>query len=614
MGNPSAWQRWFWRYAGGEHADEKGAKMPWLEAYPATVPSRLRYPKMSLGQLVDQAADRYPDVPAIHFDRATLTYAELREQVDRFAAALHQLGVAKGARVMIALPNCPEYVVAYFATVKLGAIVVQAGPMLGADELLYLGQKTSPRVAITLDLLGDRMEKLGNCAFVQHLVFVSLRAHFSATKQVGYWFKGRSRSYNPDNGDKRKVHDFSELMEKSPAYPPTAKINPGEDLAVLQPTGGTTGGLKAAKLTHKNILANATQLRTWANIQEGQETILAVLPLFHSFAMTTCMVAPIMSATTIVLHVRFEPEDVFAAIKQYAPTMFPMVPAIAVALNKHVAEMKHPPTIPPIRLCISGAAQLERKVKLDFEAWSGGTLIEGYGLSEASPVTHSNPADGRDRTGSIGLPMPDTEARIVDPAEGKRELSHGEVGELIIRAPQVMQGYYSEQEQTDLAIRSGWLYTGDLARMDEDGFFYIVDRKKDLVITSGFNVFPSRVEETLAKHPGVEEVAVVGKKDEDRGEIVVAIVVPTKGQEVTLKDLQMHCKHHLAPYEVPREVEFVESLPRNLLGKVLKYQVRSGLTDKKKAVGRKASPQPADAPAETTSTEANTTPSTQESA
>ena len=527
-----AWQQWIRRTMGKDMAEDEATARPWIENYPIGVPAKLHYPSMSVGQAVDQAADRFPNNPAIRFDRARFTYAELKADVDRFAAALHQLDVHKGDRVLIALPNCPEYVITFFAALKLGAVVVQAGPLLGEDELLYLGQKTSPQVVVTLDLLGGRMEKLGDCPFVQQLIFVSLRQHLSPAKQVGYWFKERSGGYTPGDGSKRKVHEYAELMAKAPAYPPSAGILPEEDLAVLQPTGGTTGKLKAAKLTHQNLLANATQIRVWSGLQEGQETVLGVLPLFHSYAMTTCLVAPVLGAANVVLQPRFIPEDVLDVIRQEKPTVFPMVPGIAVALNKLVAESKSFEPVPPIRLCISGAAKLHKQVKLEFESWSGGRLIEGYGLSEASPVTHANPADGRDRTGSIGLPLPDTEARIVDPKDGQQDMPVNEVGELIIRGPQIMQGYLAEVEQTAIALRDGWLCTGDLARMDEDGYFYVVDRKKDLIITNGFNVYPVRVEEALYNHPAVQDVAVIGRPDEERGEIVVARVVKRDGQDV----------------------------------------------------------------------------------
>lgn len=554
--------------------NETSAPWPWSHAYPPGVPVSLRYPHMAVGTLVDQAAARYGHIPAIHFDRATLTYNELKAAVDRLAAGLHRLGVSPGDRVALALPNCPEYVIGFFAVLKLGGVVVQAGPILGADELAVLGQKTSPKIVIALDLLADKLGPLGECAFVQHVVVVSLQPHLTRTEQLGYWFKRRGKHYSGDSGSMRKLRTYSEVIEEAPAYPPTAAIDPANDLAVLQPTGGTTGGLKAAMLTHANLMANACQLSAWTQLVEGQETVLAVLPLFHAYGMTSCMLAPILAKSTLVLQPRFEATAVLDAIRTHHPTIFPMVPALAAALNKHVAKAGDLEPLPPIRLCVSGGAPLSREIKTAFEAWTGARLVEGYGLSETSPVTHANPVDGRDRVGTIGVPLPDTEARIAAPDGSIDPLPPGQIGELILRGPQVMQGYLADPEQTAEVIRDGWLWTGDLATMSKDGFFTIVDRRKDLILTSGFNVYPSRVEAVLTGHDAVAECAVVGLPDTEKGEVVKAFIVRTPDTDVSPEALQTHCREHLAAYETPRFIEFVDELPRNFLGKVLKYRMR----------------------------------------
>jgi long-chain acyl-CoA synthetase len=587
------WSRLWSRRTNGEGAPdaEPQAPWPWAKQYPRHVPTALRYPRMSVGHLLDQAAARYGHLDAIGFDRARITYDELKAQADRFAAGLAQLGVSPGDRIAIALPNCPEYVVAFFATLRLGAVVVQAGPLLGPAELAVLSAKTSPKVVIALDLLGDRIGAVANSSFVQHVITVSLSPHLSRTDQLGYWFKLRGSKYTGGNGESSKVTRYEQLLAEAPAYPPAARVEPDRDLAVLQPTGGTTGGLKVAKLTHANLLANACQVATWTGMVEGQETVLAVLPLFHAYAMTSCMIAPIYGKSTMILQPRFEAGAVLDAIRTHRPTIFPLVPAIAVALTQKVeADAKAEP-LPPIRLCVSGAAPLTLKVKEAFEAWSGARIIEGYGLSEASPVTHVNPTDGRDKVGSIGVPLPDTEARVVNPdGEGNIEpLAPGVIGELIIRGPQIMKGYLSDPEATADMIRDGWLWTGDLATMDDDGFFTIVDRRKDLIITAGFNVYPGQVEKTLCKHDGVAECAVVGEPDEEKGEVVKAFVVRAGDSDVSDDALREHCREHLAPYEAPRTIEFVDELPRSYLGKVLKYRMRQAYDHRP---GTVAAPEP----------------------
>jgi long-chain acyl-CoA synthetase len=492
---------------------------------------------------------------------------------ETFAAALHDLGVKKGDRVSINLPNIPQFVIAFYAALRLGAIIVQTNPMYTERELKELLNDSGAETIVALDLLYPRVEAIRSQTGLKRVILTSVKDLLPPLLRAFYPIKEllERKRVSLKGGD---FHKFGELLRRYRGRrPPEVKFDPAEDVALLQYTGGTTGLPKGAMLTHRNLVANAFQTRSWfLRAREGHERVLAVLPFFHVYGMTVAMNLPISLASAMILLPRFQIDEVLKTINRYQPTMFPGAPTIYVAFNNHPHIKRY--KIGSINECISGSAPLPVEVKKRFEELTGGRLVEGYGLSEASPVTHSNPLDGRDIPGSIGLPFPDTDAKIVDPQSGE-ELGVGEVGELVIRGPQVMKGYWNRPEETAQTLKDGWLHTGDIAKMDERGYFYIVDREKDMIIASGYNVYPREVEEVLYQHPKVAEAAVVGVPDPYRGETVKAFIVPHAGEELDEEEIISFCRKQLAAYKVPRLIEFREALPKTAVGKILKRELRA---------------------------------------
>jgi long-chain acyl-CoA synthetase len=407
-------------------------------------------------------------------------------------------------------------------------------------------------------------------------VFASLAPHMPTWKGWLYWIERVRRKGPLVLRDSNQIHRFENLV-KTPERALHAAINPREDVALLAPTGGTTGHPKAVMLTHRNLVANALQLRHWSRAADGTESVLGVLPFFHAYGLSVCALSSLAMAATIHLHPRFEAKAVLDIIERERVRLAPAVPAMLIALNKRLK--RRPRDLSSIRAVISGASALTSPVREEFESYGASNVVEGYGLSEASPVTHCNPLNENARPGSIGVPLPDTEAKVMDEATGTVEMPLGQPGELIVRGPQVMKGYFDNPEETALALRNGWLYTGDIATRDRDGFFTIVDRKKDIIKTSGFLVFPAEVEEVLTRHPGVAEAAVVGAPDPDRGEIIVAYVVASNGT-LDLPSLNRHCDEHLGKAKRPRRIEVVKELPKNFLGKIQRRKVREGEQEK----------------------------------
>ena len=592
---------------GEPHPDGNGhappappVESPWLKQLDrAEIPRSLVYPSTTLGRILDQSAERFGDATAVVYGATRWTYAELLAQVNRTAGGLASLGVRRGDRVLLTLPNCPEMVTTFLAIQKLAAVAVNVGPLMGADDLTTVMTMTAPRVAVGLDLQAPLLERAGQGSTVEHWLWVSLQAYQPVLKRLGYQYKlwqGRN-----GHGERAQHVELSELLAQAPARPPTVEPDP-ERVAVLQATGGTTGTLKLAQLSHRGLLANATQVSTWMNCRAGQERFLAVLPMFHVFGLTTCLVAPVFNASSMVLMTRFNAPEMLDLVRRERTTVVPVVPAICAALcdeleRQEKKDHRKPPPLDSVRLCVSGAAPLPPAAIERFAKVTGAPVIEGYGLTEASPVTHVNLL-GKPRAGSIGLPMPDTRIRIVDPDSDPnhpRDVAPGEPGEMLISGPQLMLGYFANPEQTRNALMTDeegdvWLRTGDIARMDEEGFFYILDRKKDMIIRAGLKVFPAKVEAVLRKHWRVADAAVVGRADAVKTETVVAVVVataalphtdksapaPTAEQDQALlaEELRVLCREHLAPYEVPQVFEFTTALPRSPLGKLLKRELR----------------------------------------
>jgi long-chain acyl-CoA synthetase len=533
-----------------------------LKHYDFWVPEHARYPERSVYHILTIAATHYPDRPATAFQGAEMTYGELRYHADALAAGLVRLGVVKGDRVGIMLPNCPQYLVAFFGIVRLGAIVTNINPIYTEREMSVVAQDSGLKALITLDVLALAALNVASAASIESIIVTSL-AEYSA-----------ERANAPRVAGTLSLSDLIEESSRNPIDLPRIEIDAREDVAVLQYTGGTTGTPKGAMLTHFNLYANTIQTTLWSEYftERGNERYLLVIPYFHIYGQTVGMLVGAWQGAMQILIPKFDADLMVEAFNQYHPTFFPGVPTLYISLLNH----------PKIRECglewvrrfNSGSAPLPVEVISAFETITGQTLTEGYGLTETSPVTHSTPFLAKRKPGSIGLPLTGTECRIVDIETGTRELGVGEDGELCIRGPQVMKGYWRKPEETANAIRDGWFYTGDVARMDEDGFFYIVQRKKDMIIVSGFNVYPNEVEEVLFTHPAIREACVIGVPDKYRGEAVKAFVVLKEGAVASTEELDDHCRERLAKYKLPSFIEFLPALPKSAVGKVLRRTLR----------------------------------------
>jgi len=559
---------------------------PWVRHYEQGVSPRLDVPDRPLTWLLDTTASRHPSHTAILYYGTKLTYAQLSGMANRFAIALQRLGIQKGDRVAIALPNIPHYPIAFYGALRAGAVVVPTNPLYTEREMQHQLADSGARFLVMLDTFYPIVRTIRKKTALEHIIFTSASDFLPPLLQTLYPLSQRSaKNPEPALTDKEvqndpSLHRLRTMLETHTKggvelfHLPV--LATGNDLAVLQYTGGTTGFSKGAMLTHRNLLANAMQTRRWTpKAQEAQEITLCVAPFFHSYGATVGMNLSIYAAATMVLVPRFKASDVVKTIRQYHPTLFPGIPTMYLALLHEVG--KHTDYLGSVKYCISGAAPLPAKVQSDFEHVTGGKLVEGYGLSEASPVTHCNPFTNEGRNGSIGLPMPEVDCRIIDPETGK-PMPTGEIGEIVVKGPNIMQGYWNRTDETKaIFTEDGWMRTGDLGRMDEEGFFYVAERKKDMIIASGFNVYPREVEEVLFEHPAVAEAAVVGIPDEYRGETVAAFVVLKPGKtpsEVLKRDILAYCKERLTAYKVPKILEFRASLPKSLIGKVLRRELR----------------------------------------
>jgi long-chain acyl-CoA synthetase len=555
------------------------AEPPWLAALDhAGYPRHLTYPSTTLGRILDQTADRFGGATAIIYNHKKWTYRELAAEANRMAGGLARLGVRRNERVVMTLPNCPEFIISFFAIQKLGAVVVNAGPLLGADDLRSLIAMTSPRVVIGLDLRAPLLAGAGRGSTVEHWVWVSLQSYQSMLRRLGYQWELWQRQEAAGNTGQHLT--LAQLLADAPAKPPTLEPSP-DATAVLQPTGGTTGSLKLAQLTHRSLLANAMQILIWMKSPIGQERVLSALPMFHVFGLSSAMIYPVFAGATMILMTRFTAAEAIELIEHERPTLFPLVPAICDAISDALERRETPAVLRGLRLCISGAAPLGRETGQRFERLTGAGIIEGYGLTEASPVTHANPPGGQ-RYGSIGIPMPDTECRVVELDDPSRDVSPGQPGELLVSGPQLMIGYFANPDESHRVLTidengRAWLHTADVVRVDEQGYFHVLDRNKDLIIHSGLKIYPSRVEHVLLTCPGISDAAVVGQADAVHTELVVAFVVSKdieQDREALALTLRALCREHLAPYEVPARFEFMQQIPRSPLGKVLRKDLR----------------------------------------
>ncbi|MHB8399373.1 MAG: long-chain-fatty-acid--CoA ligase [Candidatus Limnocylindrales bacterium] len=559
----------------GDPPDLLGER-PWLAHYEPGVPAEIEVPPVTLDRLLRDAAARWPARVALVFLGARTTYAELDRAVDRMATALRRMGVAPGDRVSIHLPTTPAFVIGFLGTLRAGAIAAPVSPLSVEREIRELLAQTRPRVSICLDLLVPRVraaraalrEVLPVATGTSGVISTGIQDSLPRLLRMLYPLKARREGRWKPVPHSAETPNLFRLLSASPAEridSPARSVDP----AVLQPTGGTTGTPKAATLTHRNLVANAVQVAAWfPGARPGEATVLCALPYFHIYGLTVALDYALLMGATQILHPRFDPHSVLTSIARYRPQLFPGAPMFYATLLQLAETQKY--DLRSVDACISGSAPLPGPVQDGFEALTGGRVSEGYGLTEASPVTHCNPVHGERRLGTVGLPFPSTEAQVVDLETGARVLPPGEVGELRVRGPQVMSGYWERPEETATALRDGWLYTGDISSMDADGYFRIVDRRKDMIIVSGLNVYPREIEDVLHEHPAVAEAAVIGEPHPLKGEVPHAFVVLRPGATATPEELIAHCHRNLSPYKVPAIVEVRAELPRSFVGKVLR--------------------------------------------
>ncbi|WAA11626.1 long-chain-fatty-acid--CoA ligase [Fervidibacillus halotolerans] len=546
---------------------------PWLKHYPAEISPNLDYEEISLQQMLKNTAEKYPEKIAIHFNGKELTYRELYESALRFAGYLKMIGIEKGDRVAIMLPNTPQSFISFYGILFAGGIVVQTNPMYTEREIAFQMKDSGAKTIIALDILYPRIMKVKKETDLKHIIVAKIKEYLPFPKNVVYPFiQKKQYGISVKVEHRGDTHLFSNIMKGPMMDDPLIKVNFKEDIAILQYTGGTTGFPKGVMLTHQNLASNTRMCVEWLyKLKEGEEVILGALPLFHVYGMTTVMILSIMQGNKVVLIPKPTPDLLLKTIQSQRPTVFPGAPTMYIGLINYPDIEKY--DLSSIDSCISGSAPLPVEVQNKFEQLTGGKLVEGYGLTETSPVTHANLLwDGKRVKGSIGIPWPDTDAEIRS-LETDEPLPPGEVGELVIRGPQVMKGYWNRPEETKQTLKDGWLYTGDMGYMDEEGYFYIVDRKKDMIIASGFNIYPREIEEVFYEHPAVQEVVVVGVPDPYRGETVKAFIVLKEGAKATEEEFNEFARKHLAAYKVPRLYEFRDELPKTTVGKILRRQL-----------------------------------------
>ena len=566
---------------------ERSYSYPWLHSYQEGIPAHLDIPNQPLTWLLDTVANHYPNHTAIIYYGTKVTYAQLSNLANRFAINLLRLGLQKGDRVALALPNIPQFPIAFYGALRAGAIVVPTNPLYTEHEMQHQLVDAGAKFLVMLESFYPVVRKVKQTIELEHVIVTSPADFLPQPLHMLYPLSQRHNNKDPQPAlSKKEIDEDKTLHEMHPMLKSHNRVGielfhlprraKSSDLAVLQYTGGTTGLSKGAMLTHGNLLANAYQTHAWMpDMQMGRECTLCVAPFFHCYGLTVGMNLSILNASSMLLLPRFKAKDVLRAIQRYRPTLFPGIPTMYIAILREAG--KHTEALQSIKLCISGASPLPAQVQADFNRATHGRLVEGYGLSEAAPVTHANPLTDKCRNGSVGLPLPDVEAAILNPETGTL-LPPGEDGEVVVKGPNIMQGYWNREDETRNMFINGWMRTGDIGHMDEDGFFYIVDRSKDMILASGFNVFPREVEEVLYQHPAVMEAGVVGIADPYRGETVAAFLVLNAGYEASDKlkeELVAFCKERLAAYKVPKILEFRTSLPKSIIGKILRRELRT---------------------------------------
>jgi long-chain acyl-CoA synthetase len=547
---------------------------PWLERYDEGVPQHIDYPEVPLFYFLEESAKKYPDTPITIFKGAKITYKEMNSLTDRLAAGLASIGVKKGDRVGIFIPNTPQFVMAYFAILKLGGIVVATNPMYSPREIKHQANDSGVEVMIVMSNFYQRVKDVQPDTKIKKLVVTNIKETLPAITAFLFTLLKEKKGGFRIELDENDVWMQDLIDAFKPEDRPEVEVGP-DDEALFQYSGGTTGTPKAAIALHRNLVANTLQIRKWMpSCKDGEEVVLMAIPLYHVYGMVAGMNFGIgAGASLVMIPDARDIKDNLENIQKYKATIFPGVPTLYNAINNWPDVVAGKYDLSSIKACISGSAALMRETKERFEEITGGVVFEGYGLSEAPTASHCNPLEGENRTGSIGLPLPDVEARIISLDDEVTVLPAGEIGELVLKGPQVFKGYHNMPTETNNVLRDGWLYTGDIASMDEDGYFYIVDRKKEVIKPGGFQVWPREVEEIICEHPKVFEAGVAGIPDPKRGETVKAWVVPKPGETLTVAEIREWCKDKMAAYKVPTHVEFRSELPKTTVGKILRREL-----------------------------------------
>jgi len=552
---------------------------PWVASYADGVPNDLPAVSGSLIDIVAASARDYPDAPALEFFGRETSYAQLQDAIDRAASGLHALGIRAGDPVAIVLPNCPQHIIAFYAVLRLGAVVIEHNPLYTPRELRKQFEDHGAKHAIVWNKVARTVQEFPADLAVSSLVSVDVVTAMPFLTRIALRLpvakarESRSALTEPVRG----TIPWTRIAASAPLAPSHPRPAT-DDLAIIQYTSGTTGTPKGASLTHRNLLANAAQARAWVpSIQRGDGCVVyAVLPMFHAYGLTLCLTFAMSMGARLVLFPKFDPDMVLDVVKKHPPTFLPLVPPIADRLLR--AATAKGVSLAGTEVAISGAMALPHELVVPFEAASGGYLVEGYGLSECSPVLMANPVADNRVAGTVGLPLPGTECRVVDPDDPSRDVDPGSAGELVVRGPQVFSAYYGRPEATTEAFIDGWYRTGDIVTIDDGGFVRIVDRIKELIITGGFNVSPTEVENALRQHPSIDDVAVVGLASDHSGEEVVAAIVLEAGSELDEEAIRDYARSILTPYKVPRRLFVVDELPKSLIGKVLRREVKDRIT------------------------------------
>jgi len=545
----------------------------WLKSYEKGVPEKFNYEDICLPNILERTVAKFPNKMALLFEGYKVTYRELNDMVNRFAAALNSFGINKGDSVAILLPNLIPCVAAYYAILKIGGIAVMNNPLYSDRELIHQFNDSGSKALITIDLLGNRMIDARPKTKIKQIIYTSIGDYLPFPKNLLFPLVAKKKNLAADVKSSTNVYKWKDVLAKSSSNPPEVELS-FDDVAMFQYTGGTTGVSKGVMLTHGNLSKQVQQVGAWFPTFDSNEIMLGALPFFHVFGLTTAMNLAIYLGWGDILVPKPQPEPLIQAIRKFKPTFVPLVPTMYIGIlnHPHIDNID----LTSIKGCFSGSAPLPLEVIRDFESKTGAVIVEGYGLTESSPVTHVNPfSGGKRKVGSIGIPISDTECRIVDLVDGNTDVPVGEPGEILVKGPQVMKGYWNRPDETASTLTDGWLHTGDIGKMDEEGYFYIVDRKKDMILSGGLNVYPRDIEEVFYENPKVQEAAAIGIPHPSRGESVKVFVALKEGETATQEELIEYCKDKIAKFKLPTEIEFRNELPKTNVGKILKKDLRA---------------------------------------